>query len=125
MEYVMTKNAIIGGRIREARRAREMTQDQLSNISGVPQTTISKLEANRRQGCTCETAIRLCAALGICEEEVGTLAAFLRSPSAATINDDELGMLVAIRAGRDSWRRASHDAWVLALSAARQALASR
>jgi transcriptional regulator with XRE-family HTH domain len=121
----MTTKENFGRQIREARAQLSLTQEDLETISGVSQTIISKVENEKRSTVTDDTAVRLCATLGICEQEVGTLAQFLHSRGASGVSRDELGMLVALRASRATWRNAPLDAWVLALSAIRQALSSR
>lgn len=51
--------------LREARRSRGWTQEQLAAESGVDQTTISRLETTSNPNPTLETAERLATALGI------------------------------------------------------------
>lgn len=51
--------------LREARKRRKLTQEQLAAISGVDQTTISNLERGAVQSPTWDTVAKLCAALDI------------------------------------------------------------
>lgn len=53
-----------GKRIKELREGLGMTQIELSNLSGVSQEHISRLE-NGRQGINSKTADKLAAALGV------------------------------------------------------------
>ena len=53
-----------GKRIKELREAAGMSQVELSNISGISQEHISRLE-NGRHNINTKTADKLCAALGI------------------------------------------------------------
>jgi transcriptional regulator with XRE-family HTH domain len=65
-----TKPATIGQRIRAARLAAGLTQEQLSAKSGVSQPTISALETSDIIQPTVRTLVRLAAGLGC---EVGEL----------------------------------------------------
>lgn len=112
-------------KIKEARKVAGLTQEDLEAISGISQTLISKIESEKRCTSNQETAVALYAALGINEKEVGTLAQFLRSRENMGLTREELGMLIGMRASRPTWRNATQDAWVLALNAVKQALASK
>jgi len=50
-------------RLREIRRAKDMTQDQLAEKSGVGRTTIVQLETGEREDTTISTLMKLAAAL--------------------------------------------------------------
>jgi len=51
--------------LREARKAASLTQEELENLSGVDQTTISRLERESAPKPTPDTVDRLAKALGI------------------------------------------------------------
>lgn len=51
--------------LREARRRRNFTQDELAARSGIDQTTISSLETGRHTNPTLDTIQRLADALGV------------------------------------------------------------
>ncbi|NTW28876.1 MAG: helix-turn-helix transcriptional regulator [Coriobacteriia bacterium] len=53
-----------GIRLRRARLARELSQEQLANLAGLDRTYISSCEAGRRNA-TIRTIVRLAGALGI------------------------------------------------------------
>jgi transcriptional regulator with XRE-family HTH domain len=60
----------IGERIKVARRNRNLTQDQLWDISGVPQGSISRLERGQYEDIMLKTLIRLAKGLEISLEEL-------------------------------------------------------
>lgn len=51
-------------RLREVRRAKDITQEQLSDISGISRTTIALLESGVRTDTTIGTLAKLASALG-------------------------------------------------------------
>ncbi|WP_089721105.1 helix-turn-helix domain-containing protein [Candidatus Entotheonella palauensis] len=60
----------IGERIKVARRNRSLTQDQLWDISGVPQGSISRLERGQYDDIMLKTLIRLAKGLEVSLEEL-------------------------------------------------------
>ncbi|ETX03767.1 MAG: hypothetical protein ETSY1_46200 (plasmid) [Candidatus Entotheonella factor] len=60
----------IGERIKSARRNRNLTQDQLWDISGVPQGSISRLERGQYDDIMLKTLIRLAKGLEVSLEEL-------------------------------------------------------
>jgi transcriptional regulator with XRE-family HTH domain len=56
--------------LKTARKIKGITQDELSALSGVPQSTIAKIEKGRTRDLTWTTASRLAAALGVEPSEI-------------------------------------------------------
>jgi transcriptional regulator with XRE-family HTH domain len=79
--------ALIGQRVLELRKDQELTQDQLADISGVPQGTISRLERGVSGDVQISTVQKLATALGVSIEG-------LLTPSPET-DDMELEAAVA------------------------------
>lgn len=57
-------------RIRELRRARGMTQEELSDRSGVSRVLISLLETDQERTTTTRTLFKLASALGVTVDEI-------------------------------------------------------
>lgn len=57
-------------RLREMRERAGMNQIKLSNLSGVPQQTISSIESGARQSPTIDTMAALCRVLGCTLDEI-------------------------------------------------------
>lgn len=63
--------ALNGPLLRQLRRQRGLSQEQLADRAGISLTTVIRLERQIRAACRCRTLARLAAALG---EDPGTLA---------------------------------------------------
>lgn len=60
----------MGYRIREVREKRNMTQEELSELSGVSRGTISALENGTSRATTTKTLMNIARALGVSIEEL-------------------------------------------------------
>lgn len=60
----------MGYKIKEARRQKNMTQEELSKRSGVSRTTISALENGTSRATSTKTLLNIARALGITVEEL-------------------------------------------------------
>lgn len=56
---------IDGLKIKALRLGRGWSQSEFAAACGVPETTLSKFESNRRPGCTLDTALKISTALGV------------------------------------------------------------
>lgn len=60
----------MGYKIKEVRESKNMTQDELSRLSGVSRGTICALESNSVRVTTTKTLVRLAEALGTTVDEI-------------------------------------------------------
>jgi transcriptional regulator with XRE-family HTH domain len=60
----------LGERLRRYRERLELSQNQLAKRAGVPQSTISDIEAGKATGVTLETVMKLARALGRTVDEL-------------------------------------------------------
>lgn len=60
----------MGYRIRETRKSKNMTQEELSRLSGVSRTTISALENGTSKATTTKTLMNIARALGVTVESL-------------------------------------------------------
>ncbi len=60
----------MGYKIKEVREAKEMTQEELSEKSGVSRGTISALENGTMRNTTSKTLVKLAQALGVSIEQI-------------------------------------------------------
>lgn len=91
----------VGKRLKEAMDRTGMTQNELSELSGVSQPAISQILHGRRKGVSLEIVLRLESALGtwlvpVVSEKIG-LESFLRSPWAVGITNEEREQLSSTR----------------------------
>ena len=66
---VSISNKEIGERVRDVRKARELTQTQLGEILGIPYTNVSAIERGTR-GVSLQQLVKLCRALDVSPDEV-------------------------------------------------------
>jgi transcriptional regulator with XRE-family HTH domain len=57
--------ALLGDRLRRSRKARDMSQAELSTLLGLPQSWVSELETGKRPHLDANTLARFCTALGV------------------------------------------------------------
>jgi transcriptional regulator with XRE-family HTH domain len=117
-----------GRRLRALRNERGLTQQQLADLSGIKQVTISSLEVSPRTNPQTETIEALAAGLGVDPAQlqppkVGpALAAFFASPDLcpADITDDERDRLIMVQPAMG--HRASPRTYALMLDVIRGTL---
>ena len=67
--------ALDGARLREVRRERGLSQEELADRAGISAATVARLERQRKAACRGRTVARLAAALGEQPASIGLLAA--------------------------------------------------
>ena len=112
--------------VRDARAAKNWSQNRLAEISGVPQSLISALESGRRSRVGMRTWRRLSTALGVeLYPKCGVPPSwweFYASPFAEDLEDELLAALVEIASSHPGWRRAPMRTWIALIDIIRAAM---
>lgn len=94
----------LGERLREARRARKVTQAQLAKAAGVKQPSISELETGETKMISGDTLIAISSALRVRPEWLLTNRGQMEDDVGATLSPDERQLLANYRAATPRWR---------------------
>ena len=90
--------SIFGDRLRAARRARGMTEQALSEASGVRRPTISELETGKRTVVTTTTAVALARTLNVSLDWLLGVWDYIESPASEGETESELTAAAAQQA---------------------------